>query len=137
VAIEAERDPLSAAMMMASTSTAALGEQDWPDLLAHALRCDPGLSIKRWADRHGLASGTVSRGFGQAYGTSPARFRLESRAREACRAVTATAEPCAMIAADLGFADQAHMSRAVKQLSGLPPAQLRTSASNRFKTIQR
>jgi AraC-like DNA-binding protein len=42
-------------------------------------------------------------------------------------------EPLAKIATDLDFADQAHMTRSVKQLTGTAPQAWR-HAANRFKT---
>ena len=47
------------------------------------------LAIGEWAERHSLSRATVSRGFSQAYGVSPARFRLEHQARRALRAIRA------------------------------------------------
>lgn len=121
----AERDPAAAARLVSRTARPAQGEADWPDLLAAALRADPGRSIGDWASSHGLAPATVSRGFGKAYGTTPARYRAEARARRACQALAAGTRPLARIAAEFGFADQAHMCRAVKQAAGLSPARLR------------
>ncbi|MET0337805.1 MAG: AraC family transcriptional regulator [Caulobacter sp.] len=93
---------------------------DWPDALAAALNDDPSLEIATWAGRQGLAPETVSRGFRQVFGVSPKRFRLEARARRAWRGL-AHASTLASLAADTGFADQAHMTRAVTQLTGRTP----------------
>jgi AraC-like DNA-binding protein len=101
---------------------------DWPDLLASALRDDPGLHISDWADRMGLAAASVSRGFLRAYGVSPKRFRLEARAGQAARRLPDWAGTLAALAAELGFADQAHMTRAVAAMTGLAPARLRAKS---------
>ena len=53
---------------------------DWPDLLAQDLLEDPRLRLEEWAERHGLAPATVSRGFGKVFATSPGVFRAEARA---------------------------------------------------------
>jgi len=122
----AERDPLQAASMAVAGLTSGkplLG--DWPDLLAAALRDDPDLRIADWADRMGLAAASVSRGFARAYGVSPKRFRLEVRARRAASRLPCWRGSLASFAAELGFADQAHMSRVVVTLTGLTPARLR------------
>lgn len=95
--------------------------EDWPDLLAAALSADPGLSIGSWARAHGLAPAVVSRGFRATFGVSPAAFRAERRAGAAWRDLTTTATPLAAIAHDRGFADQAHLSRAVRALTGASP----------------
>jgi len=95
--------------------------QDWPDVLAEQLRCQPALSLRQWAEESGLRSETVSRGFQLAYGSSPKSFRANARARAALDHIRGTAMPFADIAAKLGFADQAHMSRAVAALTGRVP----------------
>jgi AraC-like DNA-binding protein len=101
---------------------------DWPDLLADALRNDPDLGISVWAGRMGLARASISRGFARAYGVSPKRFRLEARVRRAIRRLPCWQGSLADLAADLGFADQAHMSRAIAAMTGQPPARLRAKS---------
>lgn len=121
----AERDPREAAEGAAEAWQVREGEEDWPDLLARDIRSDTALSIGGWAERHGLAAATVSRGFAAAYGAPPARYRAEVRARRAWEAVASGAQPLAALAQDSGFADQAHMTRAVVQLTGAPPRRWR------------
>ena len=101
---------------------------DWPDLLAQALCNDPGLPIAGWADQMGLAVASVSRGFSRAYGVTPKRFRLEARARVAARRLPIWTGGLAALAAELGFADQAHMSRAIAAVTGQTPARLRAKS---------
>jgi AraC-like DNA-binding protein len=131
IAALAERDPASAARAVALRWTAAPGEADWPDLLAEAL-CESGVSIGRWAERQGLAPATVSRGFRQAYGTTPARFRAELRARRAWAKLGTTDRPLVDVALASGFADQAHMTRSVRRLTGGPPTRWR----HQVKSVQ-
>jgi AraC-like DNA-binding protein len=132
VARLAETDPLAAARSASAGWTARGSEQDWPDLLARDLRRDDRLSLAGWASRHGLAPATLSRGFRLAYGTTPVRYRAELRARRAWAAIAATHSPLAELALDEGFADQAHMTRAVRALTGAPPAHWRA----RVKSVQ-
>lgn len=103
---------------------------DWPDLLAEALRLDPDLTLEVWAEGAGLSPATVSRGFRQAFGTSPRGYRSEQRALKAAEALVTRADSLAALAADLGFVDQAHMTRAVAALTGLTPGRLRSSRYN-------
>lgn len=124
IAVLAERDPLAAAEAAMASWTAAPGEEDWPDRLALAL-ADGALSIGHWAERQGLAPATVSRGFRQAYGTTPARFRAELRARNAWMRLGATERPLVDLALDCGFSDQAHMTRSIRALTGFPPVRWR------------
>lgn len=122
----AEKDPRDAAQLLED----ALGQKqaspggvknDWPDLLAEALAEDSGLSIGEWAQSNQLAQQTVSRGFSAAYGVAPEVFRAESRARAAWLRVTRSSDCLCQIAADIGFADQAHMTRWIHRITGAPP----------------
>jgi AraC-like DNA-binding protein len=103
---------------------AARGD-DWPDLLAAELRADRVVSLGAWANSMGLAPSSVSRGFRLAYGVSPQRFRAECRASAAARALRRTRLSLAMIAAESGFSDQPHLTRAIGRLFGRSPARLR------------
>ena len=105
----------------------------WADALARALAAQPTLRVADWAEHEGLTRERTSRGFAAAYGVSPVQFRSEVRARTAWMRIVESGEPLAKIAADHGFADQAHMCRAVKALTGGSPSQWRRS--HLFKTL--
>ena len=125
----AERDPGAAAAFVAERfRMGADRHTDWPDLLASALRADPDLAITPWARDVGLDPASVSRGFARAYGTSPKRFRLEARTRRAVAALSGWRGTLADLAADQGFADQAHLARAVAAMTGVPPVRLRAKS---------
>ncbi|HEY3949772.1 helix-turn-helix domain-containing protein [Phenylobacterium sp.] len=125
----AERDRAEAArLMLAELGPKPSRPADWPDLLAQALNDDPALCLGAWADARGLRLGSVSRGFRQVFGMAPVGYRLVQRTRRAIAAVRATAEPLSFIAQDCGFADQAHMSRAIRRLARTTPAALRKAA---------
>jgi AraC-like DNA-binding protein len=108
-------------------------DADWPDELAAALIQHPTLVLSRWSEQQGFSPSTVSRGFAQVFGISPEAFRVRVRARQAWKRVQSTTEPLAQIAFQVGFADQSHMTRSVKQITGMPPHAWRLAA-NRFKT---
>jgi AraC-like DNA-binding protein len=113
-----------------STALAAVaGETDWPDLLAAVLRENSSLSIGDWAAAHGLRRETVSRGFARAYGVTPAAYRTGVRIKGAVASLTAGEAGLADVAAANGFADQSHMTRALKAATGATPAQLRNVKS--------
>jgi len=97
---------------------------DWPDELARYLR-EQGGSIQSWADAIGLSCPAISRGFRSAYGTTPARYRLEDRTRKVLRGIAAGGTSFAELALANGFADQSHMTRAVRALTGGTPGQFR------------
>jgi AraC-like DNA-binding protein len=125
----AERDPHAAAEHVRdSLRPAATRLSDWPDLLAAALRSDPDLALADWARTAGLDPASVSRGFARAYGVSPKRFRLESRTRRALAALDGWTGNLAGLAADQGFADQAHLTRSVAALTGAPPIRCRAKS---------
>jgi AraC-like DNA-binding protein len=125
----AERDPLAAAeLVISSLAGAADAQADWPDLLAAALRRDSTLRLADWAEDAGLAAETVARGFKRAYGVSPKRYRAEVRSLQAWRMIPGSPLPLAQLAVELGFTDQAHMTRDVVSLTGWTPAALRRRA---------
>lgn len=101
--------------------------EDWPDVLANALRENPDLAIADWARLHGLHPGSISRGFERRYGTTPAAFRATMRAHDAIRMIMASNMQLADIAAATRFSDQAHMCRVVRATTGQSPAALRAS----------
>ncbi|HEY0598471.1 AraC family transcriptional regulator [Brevundimonas sp.] len=126
VARAAQRDLVEAAVLLGETTRPlAPAPGDWPDRLATALRQDPDTALAAWAAAEGLAPATVSRGFREAFGVSPRRYRAEQRALMAVRLLLSRDDPPAAAAAELGFVDQAHMTRAVAALTGLTPGRLR------------
>lgn len=127
----AERDRGEAArqLLAALTPRAASDAADWPDLLAQALRADPALPLTPWARERGLHLGSLSRGFRQVFGVTPVAYRLIQRTRRAMQRVRASREPLSLVAQDCGFADQAHMSRAIRSLANTTPGALRRLAA--------
>lgn len=97
---------------------------DWMDVLAVELK-NPEIRISDWAYRSGLALETVSRGFRSAFGIGPARFRKELQVQAALLDITLTARSLAAIATDRGFADQPHLSRSVRAMTGRTPGEWR------------
>jgi transcriptional regulator GlxA family with amidase domain len=69
----------------------------------------------------------------QVFGVSPEAFRARIRAQRALRSIQTTDAALSGIAAETGFADQAHMTRCLKQLTGMTPHAWRSTA-NGFKT---
>jgi AraC-like DNA-binding protein len=123
----AEKDPRAAADLLREVlkkpQPPAPGRRnDWPDNLAAALAQGPSIRIGAWAAANGLTRETVSRGFGSAYGVTPKAFRAELRTRAAWVRITQGADCLSTIAAETGFADQAHMTRWILALTGTSPA---------------
>jgi AraC-like DNA-binding protein len=103
--------------------------EHWSDRLASDLVADTALRIADWADQAGLSREAVSRGFRARFGVNPARFRSELRARAAWASLTGDAAPLAAVAHELGFADQAQMTREVRWFTGETPAAWRTRST--------
>lgn len=125
----AERDPRAAAEFVRETIRfVAPTRNDWPDMLATKLRNDPDIKLSAWARRMGLCPASVSRGFSKAYGVTPKRYRLEARTRRALLALDSWMGKISDLAADQGFADQAHLTRSIAALTGCPPVLLRAKS---------
>jgi AraC-like DNA-binding protein len=87
----------------------------------------PGARVDRLADSLGISERQLRRRFRDAVGYGPKTLDRVLRFRrlvEQTGAVAAGESDLARVAADLGYADQAHMTRDCVRLSGLTPAQL-------------
>jgi AraC-like DNA-binding protein len=117
-----ERSPSEAAMLLVQTTQMKQPLfRDWPDQLAAELSRDASVNLTAWSNERGIAPWTLSRGFESVFGITPSEFRAVARARHAWKAIRSTGEPLLDIAARLGFADQSHMTRSVKYLTGKAP----------------
>jgi len=133
IARTAGHDPIEAQLhLREQLREAKQPAEDWPDLLARDLLDNPECRLGDWARRHGLTPETVSRGFGKVFGVTPAYYRSEVRVRRAFALIVESEMPLVRVAATSGFADQAHLSRATRALTGSPPSAWRKS--NPFKT---
>jgi AraC-like DNA-binding protein len=121
----AEHDAAAAGRALLARLESMSSAGDWPDELAETLRRDADVCIGAWASARGLRLGSVSRGFRQVYGVTPLSYRLVQRTRRAVGALRTAEGSLSLIALDCGFADQAHMSRAVRSLTGATPSALR------------
>jgi AraC-like DNA-binding protein len=111
-------------------------DSHWTERLAQTLRSKEHVRLEHWADSEGLTPETVSRGFNKAFGVVPQVFRLEARARRAWNAIRTTHRSFTAIAYDLGFADPAHLTRAVRALTGAPPSHWRQFAEHRAHQVR-
>jgi AraC-like DNA-binding protein len=88
---------------------------------AMRLCAQPRVSIETLADEQHVSRRQLERDFGRWIGTSPRHLAQVARVQAVSRRAHAQGASLADIAADVGFADQAHMSRVVRQLTGLTP----------------
>lgn len=125
----AERDSVEAsAALLTMLEPAAAEEVEPADALAAELAVVT--AIGGWAERRGHCRETLSRQFRRLYGIDAAAYRAEARARRAWRLITGTASSLADIAQASGHADQAHMTRAVRALTGATPGEWRRSVTS-------
>ena len=125
----AQRDPREA-LALVERDVATLEPRpariaDWEDELARQLVAGSVGELRDWAHANAIAPETLSRGFRRRFGVTPSRFRLEWRTRAACLRLASRAGASRDIAAETGFADQAHMSRCVQEMTGATPGEWR------------
>jgi AraC-like DNA-binding protein len=99
----------------------------WNRSLGESLRNITRRSVAATARTLGLGERHAQRQFRSQVGLTAAQARRLQRMNEAVFALrnpSGTGENLADLAAELGFADQAHMARELRALTGLPPAQL-------------
>ena len=83
------------------------------------------------ARRAGLSVSQLQREFRRLFNISPGDYVLYTRLTVARRRLEQTTEPIRQIAADCGFFDQAHFTRAFRKHAGLPPQQYRQHHAGR------
>jgi AraC-like DNA-binding protein len=123
----AERDPVEAvaALLGGLALMSASEEEDLSDQLSAALRTSASPRIGEWAAARGRSREHVSRGFERRYGVSPVAYRADCQAKRAWRMIVVSDDSLAGIAVEAGYADQAHMTRAVTRLTGTSPRRWR------------
>ena len=125
----AERDAREAALALGELIESSGDEvRNTADALASALRTPAPPRITDWSAEIGRSREAVSRQFCSIYGVPPAQYRLEAMARRAWREVITGTASLAEIACAVGFADQAHMTRAVARLTGATPGAWRKAS---------
>lgn len=90
---------------------------DWEDIVVQRMRVEPNVSVQSLAEEMHLSREALSRGFKRCYGVSPVSFRSDMRTREAWLCITGTHVALSEIAIETGFADQSHMTRAIRALT--------------------
>lgn len=90
---------------------------------AMQMRLTDGPAVDDAAQRAGVTRRQFERDFRRYLGTSPKRYAQVAKVQQVAQ-LAWQGLGLADIAADLGFADQAHMTRTVSEIAGMPPAAL-------------
>ncbi|MED7947455.1 helix-turn-helix transcriptional regulator [Streptomyces sp. BE303] len=95
------------------------------DAARAALAADLGLGLEQLGRAVGCSPHHLSRIFRASTGEGLARYRNRLRVTLALERLTEGETRLAVLAQELGFADQAHLTRVVGRTAGLPPGRLR------------
>ncbi|MFC4471968.1 helix-turn-helix domain-containing protein [Streptomyces xiangluensis] len=104
--------------------TAGPGRKALADRARDALLADASVHLVEMARSLKVSPAHLSRTFHHHMGMTIGRFRNRVRVARALDRLEA-GDGLAAVAADLGFADQAHLSRVMKEETGRPPGALR------------
>lgn len=85
----------------------------------------PELPVATLAQALGRHPVYLARQFRSAFGRPPSQVRQDDRTARAVEYVVRSSRPLADIAFDVGFSDQAHMTRVLKLATGWTPGELR------------
>lgn len=99
------------------------------DSAREALAADPARSLPELARDLAVSPHHLSRIFKARTGHTVARHRMRLRARSALERLAAGEADLARLAAELGFADQSHLSRVLRDETGRTPGALRTAVA--------
>ena len=89
------------------------------------LRADPPVALAELAHDAGVHRASLVRAFRRFHRASPGELRRRFRVERACAALRSSDAPLAEVAARCGFADQSHLTRALRAALGLTPAAYR------------
>jgi len=114
--------------------TAAVGRtptrvrvQPWLERAREALHERPPATATELAAEVGVHPSHLARSFRAAYGDSVGGYARRLRLEWAAEQLARTDEPIACVAAESGFVDQSHLTRAFKRRFGLTPARYRSA----------
>lgn len=93
-----------------------------------AARLTENVSLDELAAASGLERFALLRGFARTYGLPPHAWVIQERVRRA-QALLRAGTPPAIVASEVGFSDQSHLTRHFRRLTGLTPGCYRPSGS--------
>ncbi|WP_037679317.1 AraC family transcriptional regulator [Streptomyces albus] len=111
-------------VMSGRPATAAARQRIVDDARA-ALCADPGLRLEALSRAVACSPHHLSRVFTAVTGVTLTRYRERLRLARALDRLSEGETDLRLLAAELGFSDQAHLTHAVRRSAGLPPGRLR------------
>lgn len=119
------------ASLFARYGSHASPAKDPPPSVSRALRRlheapEAAVTLAELAALSGVSRFQLVRGFAKATGTTPHAYLLQQRVRRARRLLARGGRP-AEVAAEAGFADQSHLTRAFSRQLGITPARYRAA----------
>lgn len=90
---------------------------------------DPA-SVTELAAREGLSASALIRAYRKRFAITPLQHLVSLRVERACSLLAQGASP-AVVASEVGFSDQAHLTRALKERTGFTPAAYKEMAARR------
>lgn len=96
-----------------------------------AILADPGAahSIIALAERSGMSRATFMRHFSRVTGMNPMQFVAKARLDQAAELLRTTQLPIKSVAAQMGFGDRSHFSRAFRRAHGVDPTSFRRTTT--------
>ena len=108
-------------------------QRAWVDEVKRQLRerYTERMTLEELGARIGIHPASLSRGFRVAEGITVGDYLSRVRVQQACRQMSDPNVTLADVAVACGFADQSHLTRVFKSLTGLPPGSFRDLTSQR------
>ena len=103
----------------------------WMATTVERLRQSERVSLAALANEAHVHPSTLARAFRRFQGCSLGEYRRRWRIARACATLRTSAAPLTEIAASCGFADQSHLTRALRAAVGLSPAAYRRATRGR------
>jgi AraC-like DNA-binding protein len=121
------------ARLLARHGSRPLAPSNFPAPVTRALQLlneapEHPITLAELAALSGVSRFQLLRGFARAVGTTPHAYLLQQRVRLARRLLAAGRRP-AEAAAEAGFADQSHLTRAFRRQFGITPARYRAAVA--------
>lgn len=126
-----EESVVDLAALLPTAPPASQTIRPWVSQARDQIREEPGaMNVCAVAAQAGVHRTHFSRAFRQHYGLSPSEFRQRVRVARAISELAKSEAPLSAVAADAGFFDEAHMSRAIRSAVHLPPGRLRSALAH-------